>query len=58
MLINTCMRGVLDTDIYKLSMQQAYLHQAPNVEAEWELHCRSDEDLTPYLELIREELGM
>ncbi len=57
MLINTCMRGVLDTDIYKLSMQQAYLHQAPNVEAEWELHCRSDEDLTPYLELIREELA-
>ena len=57
MLLNTCMRGVLDTDIYKLSMQQAYLHQAPNVEAEWELHCRSDEDLTPYLELIREELA-
>ncbi len=57
MLINTCMRGVLDTDIYKLSMQQAYLHQAPDVEAEWELHCRSDEDLTPYLELIREELA-
>lgn len=57
MLINTCMRGVLDTDIYKLSMQQAYLHQAPDVEAEWELHCRSNEDLTPYLELIREELA-
>lgn len=57
MLLNTCMRGVLDTDIYKLSMQQAYLHQAPDAVAEWELHCRSDEDLTPYLELIREELA-
>src|SRR5574344_1423048 len=57
MLLNTCMCGVLDTDIYKLSMQQAYLHQAPDAVAEWELHCRSDEDLTPYLELIREELA-
>ena len=57
MLLNTCMRGVLETDIYKLSMQQAYRHQAPDAVAEWELHCRSDEDLTPYLELIREELA-
>jgi len=56
MLMNTCIQGVLDTDFYKLTMQQAYLHQAPDVEAEWEFHCRSDEDLTPYLDLLREEL--
>ena len=56
MLMNTCIQGVLDTDFYKLTMQQAYLHQAPDVEAEWEFHCRSDEDLSPYLDLLREEL--
>lgn len=56
MLVNTCIQGVLDTDFYKLTMQQAYLHQTPRVEAEWEFRCRSDEDLTPYLDLLREEL--
>jgi nicotinate phosphoribosyltransferase len=56
MLMNSCIQGILDTDFYKLSMQQAYLHQAPQAEAEWEFHCRSGEDLTPYLDLLREEL--
>lgn len=56
MLMNTCMRGVLDTDFYKLTMQQAYLHQVPGVVGEWEFRCRNHEELSPYLELLREEL--
>ncbi len=41
-------QGILDTDFYKLTMAQAYLHQTPNAEAEWEFKCRSEEDLSIY----------
>ena len=57
MLRNTCIHGVLDTDFYKLTMLQAYQQQVPNHSSEWVFHCRNNEDLTPYLELLREELA-
>ena len=42
-------QNLLDTDLYKLTMMQAVLHNYPNAEVEWEFRCRSSEDLTPYL---------
>ena len=51
----TCVKSLLDTDFYKLAMQQAYLHQIPDADAVWELWCRSDEDLTPYVAEMRRE---
>lgn len=52
----TCVQSLIDTDFYKLTMQQAYLHQIPNAESTWEFHCRTNEDLTPYVRQIREQL--
>ncbi|WP_024872578.1 nicotinate phosphoribosyltransferase [Tolumonas lignilytica] len=51
-----CIQSLIDTDFYKLTMQQAYLHQLPNAEGVWEFYCRSHEDLTPYIFQIREQL--
>ena len=49
-------QNLLDTDLYKLSMMQAVLHNYPNVDVEWEFRCRNGEDLRPYLDDIREQL--
>lgn len=49
-------QNLLDTDLYKLSMMQAVLHNYPNVEVEWEFRCRNGEDLRPYLGEIRHQL--
>ncbi|MBD1551778.1 nicotinate phosphoribosyltransferase [Pseudomonas typographi] len=49
-------QNLLDTDLYKLSMMQAVLHNYPNVEVEWEFRCRNGEDLRPYLSEIRVQL--
>ncbi|MFG0583743.1 nicotinate phosphoribosyltransferase [Pseudomonas sp. zjy_9] len=46
-------QNLLDTDLYKLTMMQAVLHNYPNAEVEWEFRCRNSEDLTPYLAEIR-----
>lgn len=37
--------SLLDTDAYKLNMQQAIFHHYPDVEVTAEFHCRSDESL-------------
>ncbi len=37
-----CIKSLLDTDLYKLSMQQAVLHQFPEVQAEFEFKCRNE----------------
>ncbi|WP_427979692.1 nicotinate phosphoribosyltransferase [Agarivorans sp.] len=49
-------QGILDTDFYKLTMAQAYLHQAPNAEAEWEFKCRSEEDLSIYVPELKAQV--
>jgi len=49
-------QSLLDTDYYKLTMMQAVLHHYPNAEVEWAFRSRSEEDLTPYLGAIREQL--
>ncbi|WP_105903229.1 nicotinate phosphoribosyltransferase [Vibrio gangliei] len=50
--------SLLDTDAYKLHMQQAVFHQYPNVEVEAEFHCRSEEDLRPYFEAIQDQVDL
>lgn len=37
--------SLLDTDAYKLNMQQAIFHHYPDVKVAAEFHCRSDENL-------------
>ncbi|ANC03137.1 nicotinate phosphoribosyltransferase [Pseudomonas putida] len=49
-------QNLLDTDFYKITMMQAVLHNYPNAEVEWELRCRNDEDLSPYLAEIRYQI--
>src|SRR5690606_25155222 len=49
-------QSLLDTDYYTLTMMQAVLHHYPNAEVEWAFQSRSDEDLTPYLEDIRQQI--
>lgn len=53
---NGVIESLLDTDAYKLHMQQAIFHQYPNVEAVAEFHCRSKEDLRPYCQQIKAEI--
>jgi nicotinate phosphoribosyltransferase len=49
-------QNLLDTDLYKLTMMQAVLHNYPNVEVEWEFRCRNGEDLRQYLAEIRYQI--
>lgn len=51
----TAVRSLLDTDFYKLTMQQAYLHQQPNTQSRWTFRCRSDEDLSAFVAPLRKE---
>ncbi len=49
--------SLLDTDLYKLTMQQVILHQFPGVDAEFEFICRgSCPDLRPLAETIQAEV--
>jgi nicotinate phosphoribosyltransferase len=54
---NRIVQNLLDTDLYKLSMMQAVLHNYPNVDVEWEFRCRNGEDLRPYLADIEKEIA-
>lgn len=49
--------SLLDTDAYKLHMQQAIFHQYPDIEAVAEFHCRSEEDLRPYCQEIQDHIN-
>ncbi len=49
-------QSLLDTDFYKLTMMQAVLHHYPNAEVEWAFRSRSGENLTPYLDEIRQQI--
>jgi nicotinate phosphoribosyltransferase len=49
-------QSLLDTDLYKLSMMQAVLHNYPNTDVEWEFRCRNGEDLRPWLGELKVEL--
>lgn len=49
-------RSLMDTDAYKLHMQQAILHLYPEVNTVYEFKCRMDEDLRPYKQEIIEQI--
>ncbi|MFV0576177.1 MAG: nicotinate phosphoribosyltransferase [Vibrio sp.] len=49
-------RSLMDTDAYKFHMQQAIFHQYADVDVVAEFHCRSDEDLRPYLAQIQQQV--
>ena len=49
-------QSLLDTDFYKLTMMQAVLHHYPNAEVEWAFRSRSGEDLTPFIDEIRQQI--
>ena len=48
--------SLLDTDAYKLNMQQAIFHHYPDVKVEAEFHCRSNESLTELTLLVDAEV--
>jgi len=48
--------SLLDTDLYKFTMAQAALHRAPNTDTVYAFKCRSDVDLRPFENEIREEI--
>ena len=49
---------LLDTDLYKFTMQQVVFHRFPEVEAEYAFLCRQKEiDLRPYAGRIQEEVN-
>lgn len=51
------LESLLDSDLYKYTMQQAVLHQFPQAHAEYAFKCRSaGVDLRPYADEIRAEI--
>ncbi len=48
----------LDTDYYTFTMQQAVLHQHPNVDVDYELIVRSKESLVKYIPAVRQQLEL
>lgn len=49
-------KSILDTDTYKLTMQQIVLHQFPDTEVVYKFKCRNKADFTYCLDDIRQEL--
>ncbi len=49
--------SLLDTDFYKLTMQQAVFHNYPSVVVDARFHCRSEVDLTPLADEVREQIN-
>jgi len=49
--------SLLDTDLYKLSMQMVVLHRFPTAEVKYKFICRNKEvDLRPYIPQIKKEI--
>ena len=49
--------SLLDTDLYKFTMQQCVLHQFPGADAEYRFKCRTPGiDLSPFVDEINAEL--
>ncbi len=50
-------QSLLDTDLYKLTMMQAVLHQFPSAQAEYRFSCRTGGvDLRPYAHAVNAEI--
>jgi nicotinate phosphoribosyltransferase len=50
-------QSLLDTDLYKFSMQQAVLHRYPSAMVEYRFICRNRVNLTPLRDKIRDEVN-
>ena len=49
--------SLLDTDLYKLTMMQAVLHQHPAAQVAYRFRCRTPGvDLSPFIDEIRAEI--
>ena len=48
--------SLLDTDYYKLTMQQGIFHHYPTAVVDARFHCRTPVDLTPLADDIREQI--
>ena len=48
--------SLLDTDYYKLTMQQAMFHHYPSAVVDARFHCRSAVDLRPLADEVREQI--
>ena len=49
--------SLLDTDLYKFTMMQCVLHHFPAAMVEYKFRCRSNEDLAPYINEIKDEIN-
>lgn len=50
-------QSLLDTDLYKFTMQQVVFHRFPFAQVEYAFRCRNEEvDLAPYADEIRAEI--
>lgn len=55
---NPIIESLLDTDLYKFTMQQLVLHHFPGVEVEYEFKCRTKGvDLAPLIGEIQEQIN-
>lgn len=54
---SSVLHSLLDTDAYKLHMQQAVFHRYYNVPVVAEFRCRNDDQLGIYAELIRQQVA-
>lgn len=50
--------SILDTDAYKLHMQQAVFHHYPDANVVAEFRCRSDDKLGKYATLIQDQIDL
>ncbi len=50
------LESLLDTDLYKLTMMQAVLHQYPGSQARFEFRCRSEHKLAPLEGAVRMQI--
>ncbi|EOD79175.1 Nicotinate phosphoribosyltransferase [Grimontia indica] len=55
-MLTPIISSLLDTDAYKLNMQQAIFHHYPNVAVSAEFHCRSNESLAALKERLEFEI--
>ena len=53
---NPIISSLLDTDYYKLTMQQAVFHHYPDAVVDARFHCRTPVDLRPLADEVREQV--
>lgn len=56
-IIKPILTSILDTDAYKLHMQQAVFHHYPDVTVAAEFRCRNDNTLGKYVDIIQRQIN-